>query len=213
MSYTFGAFQNYVFESLERDPRWLSSLDEACNSAIDETLAESNYGNLEYDTLSVNGQEIYNLPPDTLYVNFVTYDNVPLDRMTFDEYLQRKALINQGIILYKKPVGFLIKDNRDLALSPTPPDNGLTITIYCTVKTPDMAGLTSDPTGGVDFATNMPFGRVYANAAKHYARFYLLQLDGQDDRATSEYKLFEHEMGKTTRRLIGSVKTKVKRML
>ena len=63
-----------------------------------------------------------------------------------------------------------------------------------------------------DLATPMPLRRLYDNAAYHYARFFLLQTDGQDERADGEYKLFEHEIGKSNRRLRGNVKDKVKRM-
>ena len=206
MPYTYGEFSSRVFKSLEQDPRFSDGLDDACNRGIDETLAESNYGNFEFTTLSVANQLVYQLPADMIFVNFVTYCNIPLDRMTMDEYLQRQAFLNTGFFYWRWPDKFLVKENQDLVVSRTPRESGETIAVYGTIKTPNMYQTT-------DLLTAMPLRRLYDNAAYHYARFFLLQTDGQDERATSEYKLFEHEIGKSNRRLRGNVKDKVKRMV
>ncbi len=206
MPYTYGEFSSRVFKSLESDPRFSDGLDDACNRGIDETLTESNYGNFEFVTGSVAEQKVYQLPSDMIYVNFVTYEEIPLDRMTMDEYLQRQAFLRTGFVYYRWPINFLVKENQDLVLSPVPRETGRPICVYGTIKTPDLYQAT-------DLLTPMPLRRLYDNAAYHYARFFLLQTDGQDERATGEYKLFEHEIGKSNRRLRGNVKDKVQRMV
>ena len=206
MPYTYGEFSSRVFKSLEQDPRFADGLDDACNRGIDETLTESNYGNFEFTTQSVAGQVIYQLPDDMIFVNHVVYDCIPLARMTMEEWLERRALLNTVFALYRWPINFLIKENQDLTLSPVPMESGRTITVYGTIKTPDLFQAT-------DLLTPMPLRRLYDNAAYHYARFFLLQTDGQDERAGAEYKLFEHECGKSNRRLRGNTKDKVRRVV
>lgn len=206
MPYTYGDFSSRVYKSLEQDPRFLDGLDDACNRGIDETLTESNYGNFEYSTLSVRHQEVYQLPENTIFVNHVTYQNIPLDRMTMEEWLQRRAFLNTGFIFFHWPDKFLVKENQDLVISHRPQDSGRNICVYLTVKTPEMNQANN-------LLTPMPLRRLYDNAAYHYARFFLLQTDGQDDRAGGEYKLFEHEIGKSNRRLRGNVKDKVRRVI
>jgi hypothetical protein len=213
MPETYGNFRSEVWESLENDPRFEISLDKACNRGIDETLAESNYGNFEFTTPSVATQEVYQLPEEMIYVNHVTYDNIPLMRMTLEELLERKAILRTSLVYYHWPLNFLVKENQDLLLSPPSSDSGRTITVYGTVKYPDLKGVPDPVTGLDDLLNPMPLRRLYTNAAYHYARYFLLQQDGQDERAAQEYKLFEHEIGKSNRRLRGNAKDKVRRIV
>lgn len=206
MAYTYGDFWSEVFNSLERDQRFQGGLDIACNRGIDEIFANSDYGNFTYQTTSESGREEYDLPENTLYVNFVTYDTVPMDRIIFDEHLQRKAFAVNGIVYYTRPLNFVIKDNRTMILSPMPRESGKPIVAYLTVKYDDFK---------IDTDTDKPFplGRVYSKPAFHFARHYAYLNDNRDADSAKEYQLFEHEMGKISMRLKGSVKTKVKRMV
>ena len=74
------------------------------------------------------------------------------------------------------------------------------------MKTPDLniANNANDP---------FPLARVYTVPAFHYARHYLYSQDNRPEDAQREYATFEHEMGKINRRLKGSVKTKVTRLV
>ncbi len=206
MSYTYGQFRASVKESLENDQRFEALLDEACNRGIDETLIDSNYGNTEYLTPSVNRKEEYDLPPGTLHVNYVTYDSIKLDRLTMDEWLSRKQFRRVGFSASAWPDSFLVRDNRLLAISNMPNQSGKEIVIYCSVKERDFVT-------GTDDAVEIPFARLYSKAAWHFARHFCLSADGQTTRAQEEYQLFEHEEGKANIRLRGSVKTKVKRVV
>lgn len=205
MSYTYGQFREEVRQSVDADPRYDSMLDTACNRGIDEIFAESDFGNFKYETPSVAGVEEYNLPADTLYVNNVTYDNLVLSRCTFAEFLNRKSWLNFGNVFRGYPDKFTIKDNRDILLARTPADSGKTIAIYVTIKTADLVD-------GTDDDTDFPVARVYSKPAYHFARHFLFGQDLRDEEAAAEYKMFEHEMGKISRRLSGSIKTKVKRV-
>lgn len=206
MAYTYGNFWNEVFNSLERDQRFQSLVDVACNRAIDEIMMESNFGNFTYQTPSEPGREEYDLPEGTMHVNHVTFNNIPMDRITFDEYLQRKAIPGITVAYSTWPYSFLVKDNRSLILSPTPRSTTQTIQAFITVKTDDLNFTDNE-------ATDFPLARVYTKPAFHFARHYLYLNDNRDDDAAKEYRLFEHELGKIIRRLNGSRKTKVKRVV
>ena len=203
--YTYGQFRAEVNESVDQDQRYASMLDTACNRGIDEIFAESDFGNFRYDTPSEAGKEEYDLPRDTLYVNNVTYDNLPLTRCTFSEFLNRKSWLNWGNVFRGYPDKFCIKDNRSLMVTRTPADSGKVLTIYVTIKTADLVN-------GTDDNADFPVARVYSKPAYHFARHYLFGQDGRKEESEDEYKMFEHEMAKISRRLSGSIKTKVKRV-
>lgn len=206
MPYTYGNFWNEVYNSLERDQRFFGLVDVAANRAIDEVFARSNFGNFQYDTVGENGRETYNLPEGTLYVNNVVYDSVPMDRITFKEHLQRKAFSSNGIIYYTRPVSYVVTDNRDLIMSPMPREAGKTLTAYITIKTADLVIATNEN-------SNFPLARVYTTAAFHFARHYLYLNDNRDKDAERELLLFDKAMAEDSRRLSGSVKTKVTRLV
>lgn len=204
MAYTYGQFWNEVYNSLERDQRFQSLVDVACNRATDEILIRSNFGNFKYETQSESGRGEYNLPEGTMYVNNVTFDSVPMDRITFKEHLDRQAMLQGGIIYSSRPGGFLIKDNRDLILSPTPRVSSKTIAVYLTIKTADLTFADNED-------TDFPVARVYSKGAFHFARHYLYLADNREKDARTEYEYFERETAEANRRLNGSVSTKVTR--
>ncbi len=208
MAFTRGDFKASVFESLENDQRFSVLLNEACSRGVDEVYAHSDFGNFRYEVQggSVNRQEEYDLPPETFFVNFVTYRGIKLDRFTMDEWLNRKSLLNSaGVSGSLGPDSFLVKDNRALILSFPPSEQGKEIVAYLTLADDGFTDATD--------TADMPIARRYTRGAWHHARAFLLHSDGQEERAASEEKLAEKYIAKDSRLLKGSVKTKVKRVV
>jgi len=196
-------FKKEVFDSVENDERFSGLLDTAINRAIDEVLSESDYGNTEQSFFpTVSGQNKFALSEDMIAVNHVTWDGIPLSIMTMAEYLNtgatRPAFPSNG-----RPYQYLVQDNNTLIVFPIPNDIGKEIRVYQTLKQSDVL-LDADP---------LPIVRRYTTAAFHFARHWLFSQDNQVTQSEKEYNFWEHEMGKTKRRLNGSRKTKVTRII
>lgn len=201
---TRGQFRASVWNSLENDPRFESLLNEACTRAVQEVFCQSRFGNFKHITDSENGREEYNLPKGTLFCNFVTYDSQKMERMTFDQWLNAKSSL-AGLSVQSGiwPEGFLVKDNRDLILWPIPKDNGKQIAAYLTVSDDGFTDNNKDQ--------EMPIAIAYTRGAMHYAKSFLLEMDGQEDRAEYYQRRAEVEIGKANLLLNGNVDTYVKR--
>ncbi len=183
-------------------------LNEACSRGVDEVYAHSDFGNFRWAVQggAILGQEEYILPPETFFVNFVTFRGIKLDRFTMDEWLNRKSMLNAANIAgLRGPDSFLVKDNRSLILSYPPGVAGGEIVAYLTLADD---GFTDD-----NLTEEMPIARRYTRGAWHHARAFLLEIDGQDDRAQIEEKRADKYIAKDSRLLKGSVKSKVKRVV
>ncbi len=205
VSQTRGQFKTSVWESLERDPRFESLLNEACTRAVQEVFAQSNFGNFKHETESENGRDEYNLPQGTLFVNYVTYRGVKLERFTFDEYLNRQSWVDgqvqsAGVM----PDKFVVKDNRDLILSYCPRESDRPIVVYLTVSDDGFTALNE--------SQDMPIAMAYTQGAWHHARAFLLENDGQDERAQIQWAMARKQIFEAKRLLNGSTASYVKQM-